>query len=143
VPGVAVFSRRALPLAAWTNGLEIAGACVCAGVCWCVLREVGVVCRDVQQEGAAAGCMDQRPGGCRCVDTGSTTGEYKHSAAACVLGKGGPFWGGVFWGGGRCHQRNGFQWEQFGGVEHLATASFGLGCSLEVTTVHVWVWVHV
>jgi hypothetical protein len=25
VPGVAVFSRRALPLAAWTNGLEIAG----------------------------------------------------------------------------------------------------------------------
>lgn len=26
VPGVAVFSRRATPLAAWTNGLEIAGA---------------------------------------------------------------------------------------------------------------------
>jgi hypothetical protein len=26
VPGVAVFSRRAMPLAAWTNGLEIAGA---------------------------------------------------------------------------------------------------------------------
>ncbi|KIZ00213.1 hypothetical protein MNEG_7749 [Monoraphidium neglectum] len=25
VPGVAVFSRRAMPLAAWTNGLEIAG----------------------------------------------------------------------------------------------------------------------
>jgi hypothetical protein len=25
VPGVAVFSRRALPLAAWTNGLEISG----------------------------------------------------------------------------------------------------------------------
>jgi hypothetical protein len=25
VPGVAVFSRRALPIAAWTNGLEIAG----------------------------------------------------------------------------------------------------------------------
>ncbi|MEW5300117.1 MAG: hypothetical protein WDW36_003071 [Sanguina aurantia] len=25
IPGVAVFSRRALPLAAWTNGLEIAG----------------------------------------------------------------------------------------------------------------------
>jgi hypothetical protein len=24
IPGVAVFSRRALPLAAWTNGLEIA-----------------------------------------------------------------------------------------------------------------------
>jgi len=29
VPGVAVFSRRAMPLAAWTNGLEIAGACAC------------------------------------------------------------------------------------------------------------------
>ena len=28
VPGVAVFSRRALPLAAWTNGLEIAGVCL-------------------------------------------------------------------------------------------------------------------
>ena len=26
VPGVAVFSRRAMPLAAWTNALEIAGA---------------------------------------------------------------------------------------------------------------------
>lgn len=25
VPGVAVFSRRSLPLAAWTNGLEISG----------------------------------------------------------------------------------------------------------------------
>jgi hypothetical protein len=29
VPGVAVFSRRALPLAAWTNGLEISGTRGC------------------------------------------------------------------------------------------------------------------
>lgn len=41
VPGVAVFSRRALPLAAWTNGLEIAG--VTADVeRACLVLETGV-----------------------------------------------------------------------------------------------------
>lgn len=40
VPGVAVFSRRALPLAAWTNGLEI--ACVKADVARaCLVLETG------------------------------------------------------------------------------------------------------
>jgi hypothetical protein len=41
VPGVAVFSRRATPLAAWTNGLEIAGvrADVDRG---CLVLETGV-----------------------------------------------------------------------------------------------------
>lgn len=41
VPGVVVFSRRALPLAAWTNGLEI--ACVRADVARsCLILETGV-----------------------------------------------------------------------------------------------------
>ena len=42
--GVAVFSRRALPLAAWTNGLEIAG--VKADVeRSCLILETGVTQR--------------------------------------------------------------------------------------------------
>lgn len=49
VPGVAVFSRRAAPLAAWTNGLEL--ACVKADVDRaCLLLEAGV--RDRYRYGA-------------------------------------------------------------------------------------------
>jgi RNA-binding protein Tab2/Atab2 len=41
VPGVAVFSRRALPLAAWSNGLEISGVKADAERC-CLILETGV-----------------------------------------------------------------------------------------------------
>lgn len=41
IPGVAVFSRRALPLAAWTNGLEIAGVKVDVDRS-CLILETGV-----------------------------------------------------------------------------------------------------
>ena len=49
IPGVAVFSRRAVPLAAWTNGLEL--ACLKAdGDRACLLLETGV--RDRYRYGA-------------------------------------------------------------------------------------------
>lgn len=44
IPGVAVFSRRALPLAAWTNGLEIAGVKVDVDRS-CLILETGVTQR--------------------------------------------------------------------------------------------------
>eukprot|EP00892_Ulva_mutabilis_P004990 jgi/Ulvmu1/2863/UM146_0005.1 len=49
VPGVAVFSRRAVPLAAWTNGLEIACMKADTDRC-CLLLEAGV--RDRYRYGA-------------------------------------------------------------------------------------------
>jgi hypothetical protein len=56
VPGVAVFSRRALPLAAWTNGLEISGAAECMSI-WKVLQSVRtrpvVLCRAAERHTTA------------------------------------------------------------------------------------------
>jgi hypothetical protein len=49
VPGVAVFSRRALPLAAWTNGLEI------SGVWWPRLRSTFQQTNQQQSGGYAYG----------------------------------------------------------------------------------------
>lgn len=56
MPGVAVFSRRALPLAAWTNGLEIAGGQWGSRVCWGVGLVHPPSSRSIMQYRQCAGC---------------------------------------------------------------------------------------
>jgi hypothetical protein len=91
VPGVVVFSRRSMPLAAWTNGLEIAS--VRADVeRSCLLLETGVNQRwkygawrpSADSEEEARGWEEAKEGiGCGQLGLGDRPGEEQTPSGRC------------------------------------------------------------